>query len=300
MAKPTKDDPTGQRFNRKRTSKALERHLEAARQKIMTVFRDIPHKRRFVTDARADRRAVYDYTLTPEQAEVMARSVREILNDFLVQTQGDNVANKWWYKEEIEQPVRQATLQEINEFNRLVSKAEKAGVTGKAGMALQRVAPEVVLSSQKYLEQLRAVYVENFNTIKTLSNNTASQVIQRINFGMQAGLTPNEISDQIVERFDVAKSNADRIARTEVNKAYNDAKIKATKTASEFTGAKALVRHISALLPERTRRTHAARHYLVYTVDDQEKWWNEGSNRINCLCTVQTVLTDKDGNFIEA
>lgn len=296
----TKGDPTGQRKNRADTSKHLAARIEKARREVITLFRAVPKSRRSVTKTVNEQIPVYDYDLTPEQAEILNNKIRKIIDDLLLETEGNTMPMKWWMKEDLELPTRQATIEEINEFNRLIALAIALGMLGRGGTELQRIAPEVVLSSQKYLSELRNVYIENFQTIKSLSDGTASQVIQKINSGINAGLTPTDISKSITERFNVSKSNADRIARTEVNRAYTGAKLRATKTAGEVSGAKPMVRHISALLPNRTRAHHAARHYLVYTPEEQEAWWAEGSNRINCLCTIRTVLIDKEGNYIES
>lgn len=297
----TAGDPTGQRANRARTSKALEQRLDLARRQVLGVFRRIPRSRRSVTKVvNAEVQAVYDYDQTPEQNEATNNEIRAIIAMLLLQTTGDTMPLNWWYRPQVEEPTRQGTLEELNEFNRLIIMAITAGVLAAGGITPQRISPEVVLSSQRYLQELRAVYIDNFQVVKSLSDTTASQVLQKINSGMRAGLTPTEIAGQITERFDVAKSSADRIARTEVNKAYTDAKMRATKTAGEISGLNPLVRHISALLPNRTRAWHAARHYLVYTVEQQEKWWSENNNRINCLCNIRTVIIDKDGNYIEA
>lgn len=297
----TAGDPTGQRANRARTSKALEQRLDLARRQVLGVFRKIPKNRRSVTKViNADQQVVYDYDQNPEQREAMNNEIRAIISMQLLQTTGDSMPLNWWYRPQVELPTRQGTLEELNEFNRLITLAVAAELVGAGGMPPQRIAAEVVLSSQKYLQELRNVYVQNFQSIKSLSDTTASQVIQKINSGINAGSTPTNISEQITERFGVAKSNADRIARTEVNKAYNEARLRATDTAGEISGLKPLVRHISALLPKRTRRWHAARHYLVYTTSQQQAWWAEDANLVNCLCTTRTIIVDKDGNYIEA
>lgn len=301
MANKTTGDPTGQRVNRARTARRLNNRLELARREIMTQFRQIPKSRRTVTKIRNNQvQTVYDYDLTPEQLEIFNNRVRLALDEQLLQTTGDAMPMRWWYTPEVEEPVRQGTLEEINEFNRLIILAIGAGLVGAGGIQPQRIAPEVVLTSQKYLSELRNVYMENFQVIKSLSDNTAAQVIRQINSGMRAGSTPTQIAKNINTRFNVAQSNAERIARTEVNRAYNDARMRASKQASEITGLKSFVRHISALLPNRTRKHHAARHYKVYTREQQDAWWDEDANRINCLCSTRTVLIDNSGNYIEA
>lgn len=298
MASKTSADPTGQRYNRARTVRLTDARLERARRAIVTLFRDIPYQRKTVPKVRNQQeQPVYTYDLTPEQLEILNNKIRQILDAELIETEGNTVPIKWWYKQEIEQPVRQGTLEQINEYNQLIALALALGITGLGGMPPQRIAPEVILLSPSYLEELRNVYIENFQSIKSLSDNTAAQVIREINNGIKSGNTPANIVKNINTRFDVSESNAKRIVNTEVNKAYNDARMRAAKAAAESTGLDSFVRHISALLPT-TRKHHAARHSLIYTVDQQAAWWDEGANRINCYCSVETVLRDPDGNYI--
>lgn len=299
MAKKTKTDPTGQRNNRAKTTKRLSIRLDRSERKVRALFRSIPRKRRQVIKTINEVQVFYDYDLTPEQRQDFNDEIRKVLDDELLETQNNTVPIAWWYRPEVELPTRQGTLEELVQFNALIALAVSLGITGTGGITPQRIAPESVLSSNRYLTELRNVYVENFQVIKSLSDRTASQTIQVINSGMSAGATPTSIAKDISKRFDVSKSSAKRIAETEVNKAYTNAKMKATKTAEELTGLRARVRHISALLPKRTRPTHAARHGKIFTVEEQTAWWDSGSNRINCKCTVNSVLIDGKGNVIE-
>lgn len=293
MASKTLEDPTGQRVNRARTERKFNKRINAAQRDVISLFRNIPKRRRIVPNL-----AVYDYDVTPEQTEAFNAEIRRIIDLWLLNGAIESVPNNWWYKQEIEQPVRQGMLEEINEFNRLIGIAITAGIVGAGGMLPQRIAPELIFSSPEYLSTLRNVYVENFQTIKTLSSRTAGQVIQRINTGIQSGLTPSQITKEIRERFSVSKSGAKRITDTEVNKAYNDAKLRATQQVARATGLAARVRHISALLPT-TREKHAARHKKTYTVEAQRIWWDTGANRINCHCSTTTVLVNRSGEVIE-
>ena len=136
---------------------------------------------------------------------------------------------------------------------------------------------EEVLLSESYRAALNGAQVSNFNTIKGLSENTSTQVLQRVNAGIKAGEKPSVIAANISERFKIAKSAAKRISETEVNTAYNDARLDAANVMSKQTGLRAAVIHISALTPT-TRSTHAARHGNSYTVEDQRQWWNISPN----------------------
>lgn len=298
MGKKTKADPTGQATNRNRTTRRLSARLERSRRKVLELFRAVPKTRRVETPiANAKQKVVYTYDLNPLQLETMNAEVRTIVNAELLETQGDIMPPDWWYQPEVELPTRQGTLEEVNRFNQLIAVAIVAGVTVR-GMEPTRLAPEVILTSKPYLDELRNVYVENFATIKTLSNRTADQVIQQLNTGIKGGLTPREIAKNITERFDVSKSSARRTAETEVNRAYNDAKLRAVELVADESGLRAGVIHVSALTAT-TRQHHAARHGNAYTVSDQRQWWDSGSNRIHCKCTTASVLIDSQGNVVQ-
>ena len=296
MAKKTDQDPAGQRVSRTRTSRKLQQRLALAEKEILRSFRAVPRTRR--TEAViSNRQVVYDYDLTPEQQEDLQIGIRDTLDESL-ETTGMFVPLLWWYKPEVEQPYRQGTLEELNRFNVLIGSAIALGLVGLDRLPPQVIAPEVLLSSQPYLESLRSVYVQNYGTIKSLSNRTADQVIQRINAGLSAGNSPTDIAKEIRGRFDVSDSNAKRIANTEINRAYNNGKMDAVELAAKESGLRAGVIHISALL-QTTRKTHAKRHGKAFTVEEQRSWWDSGSNRIQCKCTTRSILLDSKGRVVQ-
>ena len=300
MGKKTASDPTGQAANRNKTTRRLNVRLERSRREVLQLFRAVPRDRRVETVIVNAEQVVYDYDLSPVQLEDLSAEIRTAINAELLETQGEQMPPDWWYQPNVEQPTREGTLEEIVRFNQLIAAAVVAGVTVR-GMTPQRIAPELVLSSRPYLDALRGVYVENFAVIKTLSNRTSDQVIQQLNSGMRSGLTPTEIAKNVTGRFDVSKSSAERIARTEVNKAYTNAKMNAVRMAAEQTGLRAGVIHISALTST-TRAGHARRHGLIFSVADQMRWWDtaeNGSARINCLCSIRSVLIDSNGKVVQ-
>ena len=288
----TKSDPTGQRSNRRRTTKRLQRRIDSARRKVIDTFSRIP------STIRTNATLTYRYDMTTEQKEEFYAEVRRIIALEVVGTmQADRVPIEWWFKPELELPVRQGYSEEIIDFNRLIKIANVRGITGKNGLPAQIIPVELALTSQDYVSVLNEKYLNGFNSIKTLSDRTADQVIQTVNAGLQAGNSPSEITASITDRFEVSQSSAKRIAVTEVNQAYNDARLAATEAAAGQTGLQAGVIHVSALLVT-TRREHAKRQGNFYTVAEQLTWWNEGANRINCHCTTESALLDNDGKVI--
>ena len=298
----TPTDPTGQARNRNKAARLFQARLTVAEREVKALFRTIPRKR--TTQAilpNAERATVYAYDLTTTGAIALQVDIRNIIDRSLQTTNPAVPPANWWWEPLIEQPYRQGTLEEIRDFSQLINQAAAAGVTGAGGLPLLITDPADVLLSAEYLDRLRGAVVRNYGIIKTLSDRTAEQVIFQINDGIQAGNTPTEIRESITERFDVSRSSAKRIADTEINRAYNDARLEASKIAAERSGLRAGVLHISALIPT-TRDSHAARHGNAFTPDQQLKWWNSGgngTNRINCLCTTRSVLIDRQGNVVD-
>lgn len=292
-----KRDPTHQAANRARAIKASDARLSAAQSRIIMLFNRIQVSRGTETVIVNQTKTVYEYNITPEQLNQLVADVRKILNDELLDTQAEDPPADWWWRPEVEPPHRSGYQSELIGFNQLIAAAAIAGHKNKFGNTPQKIPPEIALSSPAYNASLSNVYASGWQSYKNLSDTTATAVNRVINNGIQAGLSKSEIADQIAERFNVAKNNAKRIADTEVNSAYNNARMSATKAAAEQSGMSAGVVHVSALLPV-TRRTHAERHGNAYTVADQTAWWDTDANRINCYCSVRSVLLDSEGNVI--
>lgn len=290
-----KSDPTGQASRRRKATRALDSRLVISERAIRRLVRDIPSARRTVTPLPNAATVVYDYQLTPAELLQLEIQIRTIINDQL-ETVGEIPPPAWFWTDQIEPPYRQGTMEEVNRINQLIAAAIISGAI--TDPFVQQVPIEQVLSSREYNEAIRRLTVMNYGTIKSLSDRTSSQVIQQINAGISAGNSPTDISKAIAERFDVSKSNAKRIADTEINRAYNNAKLDSADLIQKRTGQRTGVLHISALLPT-TRDSHADRHGKLYTVEDQTRWWDTGPNRINCKCSTSTALIEADGTVIQ-
>lgn len=293
----TKADPTGLARNRNKSFRRLKVRIDRAEKKIKALFRAIPKKRRTkVKIQNKETSTIYDYELTAQDLDQLNRSIDFIINDELLESQNE-MPFDWYWKEDIEQPYRAGAIEETNTFNQLIVGAGIAGILIDGFMA-QEIPTEQVLFSEIYRDNLAKKYASNFTTFKGLSENTTKQVMQTIELGTQSGLTPTKTAKNISNRFDVSRSSADRITRTEINKAFTDGKMETGIVISRRTGLRSAVIHISALTST-TRSHHAARHGNAYTVEDQMSWWSEGANRINCLCDITTVLIDKSGKVID-
>lgn len=298
MGKKTKTDPTGQASNRRKATRKLQARLSTAEKQVKQLFRAIPRERRLEAPISNENLIpVYDYQITADELEQLESNIRTAVGAAVLDTQFDRMPPNWWWQNTIELPYRQGTAEEVVEFNKLVTD-ELVRTRTARGLSTQRLEVGFVLRSPEYLAELDKVYVRNFGQIKSLSDDTASQVIGVINRGINAKTTPTDITTAITERFDVSRSRAERIANTEINKAYNDARLNATEIAAKQTGLRAGVLHLSALIPT-TRTTHAARHGNAYTVAQQLQWWESDANRINCHCSTRSVLIDNAGKVVD-
>lgn len=291
MASKTRADPTGQRTNRAKTYRALDTRLTSAEVEIKRVFNFISKETRTVKAVINQDKVVYDYDLSDTEQQALNKEIQAILDEEL-ETEPDTNPPRWWYEPHIELPYRQGTLEQIVEFNRLI---EAAAVTGILvdGAEPKPIPTESILQNRKYRSSLDKTISTSYQDVKGLSTKTASQVIRAISKGIASFLSPKKIIQAITERFEVARSDSKRIATTQVNAAYNSARLNSVKIASDQSGLTAGVIHISALLPT-TRDHHAARHGNAYTVEAQTAWWNEDANLINCFVSE----TEVKGRFI--
>jgi SPP1 gp7 family putative phage head morphogenesis protein len=297
MGKITKQDPTGQARTRLKATRALESQVRQAKAEILILFRGIPRTVKSVkkiTNAKSTQ--VYDYQITEQQFEQLDQSARNAISNIFLETIGESMPYGWTYKKYVELAHRQGTVEETRDFNELVAAAALAGLR-IGGIAPREVSVESVLLSDRYTKRLVTAEVTSYQNIKTMSQRTASQVVQTINSGVQAGRSPGYIAKEISKRFKVAETSARRIAETTINEAYTNAKMAMSLDLAESTGLRTAVMHISALMAT-TREHHAARHGNVYSVADQTQWWGEGANRINCHCTVNTVLVNSSGKVV--
>lgn len=274
MGRVTDQDPTGQNGNRKRSTRRIWRQLRAAEKVVKRLARSLSG------------------SPTPREMSALRRDIQITMNGFLLETQFSVPPADWYWEAELERPYRQGSLSEIREVNLEIQDAIVRGVLID-GMAPRKLEPQSYVTSQRYRETLNMAVINNFGTFQNLSETTTHQVMQRINSGVQAGLTKNEISVEISGRFDVSRSSAQRIAHTEVNKIYNDARMQSLQVAADQTGLEPMVEHISALIPT-TRQSHARRHGNLYTIEEQVRWWDTSPNRINCYCSTRSRLVDPE------
>ncbi|MCK4858680.1 MAG: hypothetical protein KAT58_11970, partial [candidate division Zixibacteria bacterium] len=147
---------------------------------------------------------------------------------------------------------------------------------------------EQVLNSPAYRSRLQFIQARAFENMVGFAGDTRADLARVLGEGMASGQSPRSISRTVRERFGVAQSKAERIARTEVNMSHRRARWDESDSARDDLGVFTRQLHLSAFLPT-TRVTHARRHGTLHTTADQEQWYQEDGNAINCYLPDTTV-----------
>lgn len=153
-----------------------------------------------------------------------------------------------------------------------------------------------VLSSSPYQTRVAFVRARVFEQMQGFEGDTGTDLNRVLSQAVEDGQNPLQTAKVISERFDVAKSRAERIARTEITGAQRRGRFDEAQSAQEDLGIRTKLMHLSALLPT-SRSWHIARHGEVFTIDEVREWYTEASNAINCRCSQVEVLVDEEGNL---
>ena len=226
-------------------------------------------------------KATYEYRVSPARIESL---FDELLAAFY-QALELNGRGSWFLNQHLGKAWQDGTVQA---FTRLKTLAESAAPDRAETMNL-----DSALSSPEYVRRFDIISARAFENMKGFAGQAAVDLGSILGRGVAQGQSPRKMARDIRKKFDQIEGyRALRIARTEVNNAYTEARFEQTKDVRDRLGLEVRVMHVSALVPS-TRYTHAARHGQLYTLEEQREFWASGTNRINCLCsTVEVVLID--------
>ena len=140
---------------------------------------------------------------------------------------------------------------------------------------------DTIIHEQGYQYRVGLVRARVFEEMAGFSGDLGTDLARVLTDGMQNGQGPLDVARAIRGRFDVSRSRAERIARTEILMANRRGKWDESDEAKKRLGLQTKMLHLSALSPT-TRHWHAARHGETFTTDEVREWYAEGSNSINC------------------
>lgn len=173
--------------------------------------------------------------------------------------------------------------------------------TGQQVVNLQNVAGEQynrtlaeVLRSDSWLTRIAMIESRVFEQMEAFEGDTANDLARVLRVGVENGLNPREVAEDIRERFGVSQSRANRISRTEITGAYRRARWDEDADANRRLGIRTKLLWYSAR-SETTRPWHASRHGLLYSQEEVREFYSQGGEQINCKCSQASVAVNEDG-----
>lgn len=154
----------------------------------------------------------------------------------------------------------------------------------------------VVLASDPYRDRIAYISSRAFEDFNGFTQQMTTELRRLLTDGMANGDSPLVIARKVAGRVGVSRSRALRIARTEITNAHRRA-IWDEDGRATATGLRTGLLHVSALIPGRTRHTHAQKHGSVWRSREAlAEWYAKDGNSVNCLCSQSSVLLNKDGS----
>lgn len=264
------NNPVGQTRRIARAYRAIRRDLDRARDLVLERLKSWPVRR----TNRLTANDFFDYVIPEELLATLIAEVTQLLNS------GQAVIA---LQRATEEAYREGTAKAYaNLFEMLTA----------MGQSPSPVAQRI--SEAPILRRASIAGLRSIGQIKGLNEELATELSRILFNAVQTGENPLETAKTIRERFAVSKSRAERIARTEITGAHRIGRWDEAREQEQRIGMEVRLIHYSALIPGRTRYTHAARHGAVVTVQEQADWYSRDGNAINCLCTASEVPIDPE------
>lgn len=280
------EDPTRQAGNRRRSNAELKKRLLGAQSDVLAIVDAIPVLEK--ANNIAINRAQYVWEVSPQRIAQVDALIFDTINRWM-ETGAETMPPRWFFMPFLDTATQQATADSLNNIKNI-----SRGIISAAELDAQTL--QSIFFQPQYKLVIGNIYGRVFNEMKGFSGETAADLARVLSDSIFLGQSARQAKKTIRDRFKVADSRAERIARTEINRAYTAARTETAKIEADRLGLDIKLLHRSSLVAT-TRRNHAERHGKVYTIQEQNDWWAEGANRINCLCSVSEVVTDKDGNL---
>lgn len=282
VKKPTaaERDPTREAGNRRRAKSALTQRLKNAEREIVDIIESIPVRK--IEIQPVSNKIRYEYDLDPQRLDQVFDQIAVIIQTWLQTQRITNRPARWFFTEFIEQAYTNGTSESAERIRALYESA--------TGEEISQLQLERILTSEPFKRRIQLVYARVFEEMAGFAGQAAADLSRILANGMAQGVNARQIVADIRKEFvDIKGYRAMRIVRTEINKAHTDAKAEQTVDARDRLGIDLQVMHVSALVPN-TRKAHAQRHGKLFTPEQQQAWWADGANRVNCLCTTIEVM----------
>lgn len=282
-------DPTKLGGVRHKAMAEFRKKLRAAEKQINEFILSLNPAKQVIPDGPAINRAIYTYELDASRLESLQDFILQVLNNQFITGRQRTFLTQY-----VTQGCMRGASDTITRIARL------AGESGESDWILSRLQVEQIALSPSFQSRIGLVLARTFNSMEKFSGDLSVDLGRVIADGMTRGISPRSIASTISQKFDTSQARAMTIARTEVNNALRSAKTEEAKAARDDLNLDIRVLHMSALLPERTRRTHAARHGKIYTIEEEEAFYAVDGNSINCYCSSSEIVVKSDGTVYDA
>jgi hypothetical protein len=292
LVPPSKYNPTGTTTLQRRTNAELGKRFRRYYKGLREIVEAIPYTR---TERRSNwieyagnAKYRYKFDLSPELLRRINDQIGQLTRMIFFDGQ-DEVTQNHFFSQAAELGYESGVRQELRNLQ-----------TQTGGQYIRTI--DYVLRSTPYRNRIAFVGARAFEDLKGFTDEMRGTLRTILVNGMSRGLGPNDlvadIRDQVLGDKDGKRKGAERraklLARTEITEAHRRA-IYDEHLAANEEGLDLKLMHISALIPDRTRRTHAVRHGKLVTTEEQEEWYSQDGNAIACLCTSVSVAVGKDG-----
>lgn len=219
-------------------------------------------------------RSVYEFQLDATLLTKLLNDAERLVDQLLVD-------DRWFY----EAYVKPAAEKGVNQARQNLAKQARLSLN-----ELRR--------SRAHSLRMALIEARVFEEMKNLSADVKANMTRVLTDGMGRGLNPLDIARNLTRQAGINATRAKLIARTEIPTALRRARMDEDQEIMDNYGINTRQMHFSALSPT-TRETHAARHGKLFTIADQQQWWSEGANAIQCKCTTISVLVDSSGTPLD-
>lgn len=267
----SRTNPIGQTLRIRRARKVIDGRLRVIERRLLKLWSNVPFT---IQNQFSLVNRFYDYQISREElATIIRRIVRELRD-----TGQDELARQ------VEAAYREGTAKAVENLLRLSEDYTRTATEALSSLPVQRRAS---LAGGRVFELM-----EGF------SGDVGADLGRVLFQAVQDGVNPTVVARDIRKRFGVHRRRAERIARTEITMALRRGRFDEVSDAQERFGIELRILHYSALIPGRTRQTHAQRHGRIVTVEDQRNWYATDANAINCLCSSSEIAVDENGKPI--
>lgn len=273
------NDPTGQDRRERGAINQFASKFKQIQRGVKAILDAIPVS--VVTlNAAGDELKRYNFNVDTVQMDLIATDISTLIDDILLQ----GGTRELWFLTQYVQPsyVQGTAVTQVNL------------ATQSAAYAISRPTLEAVLLSPQYRTRLGYLRARQWEEMKGLAETTKTGMTRILFSGMAQGINPNVIARQLAKETDLDIVRARRIARTEINTAFRQARLDEAEDAQVSLGILTKMMQISAL-SSTTRPTHAARHARLYTIAEVRVWMSTSPNMINCKCSFVEVLVNDKG-----